>query len=262
MSRRTMGRPVPNFVRDEGCPTGGDLLTLLPKWAGMALVAVGIALGLPGCCLWKAQSVQYHVIDYPKPPKSIEKPIPDTLMVYHFLLGDSVDLQNLIIEKAGGKGPITEHRWEENPSDMISELVLRDLEVSGLFAKTVDQWSAARYRYALEGKLNKLQGTVSNGKAEAVLEADVTLLDFETPLGAKKKVMSKTYRIRVPSVDTKPDSIARAMNLAVRRMSERIQSDIRKSLEKSEAASEGGGLWLQGTRTALPTQRSSCGQTS
>ncbi|MEW6136971.1 MAG: ABC-type transport auxiliary lipoprotein family protein [Thermodesulfobacteriota bacterium] len=197
----------------------------------VAVVGFGLALGLISCC---APAIKYHIIDYPKPSRSLDVPIPDTVMVYHFLMGDSVDLYALAIEHQGQEGTKTLHRWEQNPSDMITDLILRDLEASGTFAKAVDQWSASRYRYALEGKLTKLRGVVSNGKAEAVLEAEAALFDFETPLGARKRIMKKTYTIRAPSVDTDPGSIARAMNLAVRRLSERIRSDILESLGKEE----------------------------
>lgn len=214
----------------------------------MTIVGFGLVLGLISSC---APAIKYHIIDYPKPGKSLDVPILDTVMVYHFLMGDSVDLYALVIEHQDQKGTKALHRWEQNPSDMITDLILRDLEASGTFAKAVDQWSASRYRYALEGKLTKLRGLVSNGKAEAVLEADAALFDFETPLGARKRIMKKTYTIRVPSVDTDPASIARAMNMAVRRLSERIRSDILESLGKEEQT-EGPG---QQPRPPLPPEK-------
>lgn len=226
--------PLFGAVHEGGYLAKGNGIVRLFRGTRMALVALEVALSLAGCCFWKTQAIRYQAIDYPKPQKVVDTPIPETLMVYHFLIGSSIDLYHLVIEQANGKEPTTGQRWEENPSDMISELIQRDIEASGLFAKTVDQWSSARYRYALEGKLIKLGGVVSKGKAEAVLEAEVTLLDFDAPIGAKRKIMSKTYTIRVPSVDTSPTSIGRAMNLAVRRLSEGIQHDIRKSLENPE----------------------------
>lgn len=221
-------------------PRGNGIVRLF-RGTRMTLVALEVALTLAGCCFWKTQAIRYQAIDYPKPEKVVDTPIPETLMVYHFLIGSSVDLYHLVIEQANGKDSTAGQRWEENPSDMISELIQRDVEASGLFAKTVDQWSTARYRYALEGKLIKLGGVVSKGKAEAVLEAEATLLDFEAPIGSKRKIMSKTYTITVPSVDTNPTSIGRAMNLAVRRLSESIQHDIRKSLENTEGSEHDRG---------------------
>jgi hypothetical protein len=61
---------------------------------------------------------------------------------------------------------------------------------------------------------------------------DATLTDFESPLGARKSIMTKEYSIEVPSVDSKPMSIVRAVNLAVRKLSEQIRADIAATLLK------------------------------
>ena len=148
-------------------------------------------------------------------------------MVYRFLLENSIDLHNLVIVSSDGvEEKVTLQRWEFDPSDMVTELIQRDIEASGLFEKTVDQWSSARYRYALEGKIQKLEGISKEGKTMAVVEAEATLMDFDSPVGAKKNIMRKEYTIQVPSVDSNPMSIVRAINLAVRKLSEKIRADI------------------------------------
>ena len=89
-------------------------------------------------------------------------------MIYRFLPASSVDIDTLVVSQSPGteKSALL-HRWEDNPADMITELVLRDLDSSGLFEKTVDQLSSARYRYALEGIIRNLQGTVTDGEGES-----------------------------------------------------------------------------------------------
>jgi len=152
-------------------------------------------------------------------------------MVYRFLPAPSVETHALVISEAGGKDrSILVHRWEENPANMVTELIIRDLDSSGLFDKTVDQLSNARYRYALEGTIRNLQGIVADGKAKALIEAEVTLIDFETPMGATKSVLKKTYRIETPSVDTQPDSIVKALNGAARELSANLRRDIRAAI--------------------------------
>ncbi len=161
-------------------------------------------------------------------------------MVYRFLLSDTVDIHHLIVTSTDeGDQTVTMQQWEFDPSDMVTELIQRDLEASGLFKKTVDQWSNASYRYALEGTIKKLEGVLKNGKAAAVLNVDVKLIDFESPLSARKNLMTKKYTIEVPSVDPKPVSIVRAVNLAVRKLSEQIRADIAAALTKEEYGNGG-----------------------
>lgn len=195
------------------------------------LLVMSVVSLVAGCAMLYTDSVRYNVIDYPTPGKDSESPIPETLMVYRFLLANSVDLHNLVVISPDGvEEKVSLQRWQFDPSDMVTELIQRDIEASGLFEKTVDQWSSARYRYALEGKIGKLEGVSEDGKTMAVLQAEATLTDFETPIGAKKNIMKNEYTIRVPSVDSKPMSIVRAMNLAVRELSEKIRADIAASL--------------------------------
>ena len=153
-------------------------------------------------------------------------------MVYRFLPAPSVDIDTLVVSQSPGtEQAALLHRWEDNPADMVTELVLRDLDSSGLFEKTVDQLSSARYRYALEGIIRNLQGTVADGKGKALIAIDATLIDFEGRVGLEKNLLKKLYKIEVPSQDATPDSIIRALNLAVKEFSERLRDDIRAAVE-------------------------------
>ncbi len=190
-----------------------------------------------GCAFHSRDAIVYHDFNYPSPERESRATIPDTVMVYRFLIADTVDMSSLVVSQSDGKNePLALHRWQENPADMVTELVLRDLANSGLFEKTVDQLSSARYRYALEGTIHNLQGLVKDGKASALVDAEVTLTDFEAPPGENKNVMKRRYRIQRPSVDLSPDAIVRALNLAVKELSERIRADVRGSVEHRERA--------------------------
>ena len=88
--------------------------------------------------------IAYHAFDYPAPAKETNPPIPGTLMVYRFLTAPSVDIDTLVISQSSGAEKSARlHHWEDNPADMITELVVRDLDSSGLFEKTVDQMSSS-----------------------------------------------------------------------------------------------------------------------
>jgi ABC-type uncharacterized transport system auxiliary subunit len=200
-----------------------------------AVFTLGLVVILTGCALWSREMITYHSFDYPSPVKEAQPPIPGTLMVYRFLPAASVDIDSLVVSQSKGTektAPL--HRWEDNPADMITELVLRDLDNSGLFERTVDQLSSARYRYALEGIIRNLQGTITNGKGKALIAIEATLIDFEARAGLEKNLLKKIYKIEIPSQDATPDSIIKALNLAVKELSERLRNDIRGVLEPKE----------------------------
>lgn len=189
-----------------------------------------------GCALTTRDAITYHTFNYPSPPAEKTSVSPDTLMVYHFLLDPEIEMHTLAIScEKGSEKSILKHRWQENPADMITELVLRDLKASGLFARTVDQLSTARYRYALEGLVRQLQGEIKNGKAVALLEIEASLMDFDAPLGMDKSLMRQKYHFEVPSVDSKPESIVAAINVALNDFSTRLRTDMRAELERHSA---------------------------
>jgi hypothetical protein len=94
----------------------------------------------------------------------------------------------------------------------------------------VDQLSSARYRYALEGIIRNLQGTVTDGKGKALIAIEATLVDFEGRVGVERNLLKKLYKIEVPSQDATPESIIKALNLAVKEFSERLRDDIRSAV--------------------------------
>jgi ABC-type uncharacterized transport system auxiliary subunit len=194
---------------------------------------MGIVLLFAACALTTKDVVMYHSFNYPTPPKETGPSVPETVMVYNFLLDSSVEMHALEISYSkGGEKSIVRHRWQENPADMITELVLRDLANSGLFEKAVDQLNTARYRYAVEGVIRNLQGLVQNGKASAVFEVEATLIDFDAPVGKDKNLFRKTYKTETPSTDDKPESVVAALNQGIKDFSSQLRNDIRQVLTR------------------------------
>jgi len=175
----------------------------------------------------------FHAINYPAPAPKKESTIPETIMVYRFLMDSSVDTHYLIISDKKSKTKlVSSHAWVQDPSEMITELTIRDLESSGLFQKAVDQTSSVPYRYALEGAIKKFEGVINGGKGSGLIEAEVKLIDFEPQSIGRNQLMKKDYVIEVPSTDTKPESLVKALNHGTKELSEKIRNNVRQSLQE------------------------------
>jgi ABC-type uncharacterized transport system auxiliary subunit len=186
-----------------------------------------------GCSLKARETLMYHSFDYRPPAAESAVPYPETLMVYRFLLDPAVNIYSLMVsDSKGGEESMLFHRWRDNPADMITELVLRDIQTSGLFEKAVDQLSNARYRYALEGTIRRLEGVAKDGKFLAVIEAEAALMDFDPPRQGQKTIMKQSYKVEAPSKDPNAESVVRALNLAVQELSAKIRGDIKAAMEK------------------------------
>lgn len=186
-----------------------------------------------GCGLKTGSTVIYHTLDYPPPDREFKTPIPHTLMVYRFLLAPDVESDSILTSQPkGAVKSVRIHRWQENPADMVTDILLRDLEASGLFRKIVDQLSNVRYRYALEGTLRDMHGVIKNGQASAVVELEMVFTDFEAPRALEKDLLKKTYKVEIPSKDASAESILAAFNTGVKEISALLRADIRTVLEK------------------------------
>jgi len=186
------------------------------------------ALLVCACAMLRTDKAVYYSINYPTPVGAKEEPTPirDTLMIYKFLVAPDVDVDTIVVKSQTGKEITREARWEENPADAITELLIRDFQDSKMFANTVSQISDAKYRYALEGTLATMEGRDKDGKIRALIGFEITLIDFEPRLGGKKVILSRKYSMEKPSKDSRSASLVNALNQGLREFSERLRADV------------------------------------
>jgi uncharacterized lipoprotein YmbA len=205
-------------------------------WASLAWVWSIVALVLVvGCAFTHREAVKRYWLDYPAPTSLSAHPVPETLMVYRFLLAPNVDANSVAL--AGSREAeraVSLHPWARNPADMITDLIERDLASSGLFRRTVGQTSSLPYRYALEGTIHSLRGVRVRGTSKALVDVEVLLLDFGVRVGGEKHIMERRYRIEAPCKDSTPEAMVQGLNDALSEMSLRLRKDIRSSLQKTE----------------------------
>ncbi len=200
-------------------------------------VALGLIVLTWGCSVRSREAVTYHALDYPAPGRESNAPIPQTLMIYRFLLHPSVDSDAIMtaLSRDSGK-PRRIHRWKENLADTITGLFLRDLSQSGMFEKVVDQLSNARYRYALEGTIRELQVLMKTNKAFALVEVDASLTDFAAPRGIKRDLLNRSYRVETPSRGASPEAMLEAFGIGIKEISGRLRGDIKAALAGTGAS--------------------------
>jgi ABC-type uncharacterized transport system auxiliary subunit len=205
-----------------------------------AVLVLGFFIVASGCGLKTRDAIIYHSLNVPPPDKEFKTPIPQTLMIYRFSLAPAVESDSIPISQSKGAWKSVQlHRWQENPADLVTDVILRDFDASGLFQKTIDQLSNLRYRYALEGTVLNMHGVIKNGQASALIELEAVFTDFEAPRRAVKELLRKTYKVEIPSRGTSPEAILSAFSLGVAKLSALLRADISSVLEKSGSGDSG-----------------------
>jgi ABC-type uncharacterized transport system auxiliary subunit len=200
------------------------------SWANVCVLALLTLFG--GCALRSSDVSNSQFLDYPAPVQRSGESIPHTLLVYQFLLDPSVDDSGLTISKRKDDDQNSHvHRWQANPSDMITDLIRRDLQSSGIFKRIVDQFSMAPYRYSLDGTVRELDAIVRDGKVLARIRIDVNLTDFEAARRGGKTLLKKEYHTETPASDMTYAAIVASMNRGLSEFSSQLRSDIRTAVQ-------------------------------
>jgi ABC-type uncharacterized transport system auxiliary subunit len=197
------------------------------------LLLIALSFILWGCAGRSPDALRSFILDHPSPNRVLTTPIAQTVMVYQFLLGPTVNPEFLMVSRPDSSPTRTKiRRWRENPADRITDLTLRDVASTGLFYRTVDQFSAMPYRYALEGTVQAIEGKIAQGKGLAILRVEANLIDFEASWTSDKILLNKVYLVEIPSKDPSAGGIAAALNRATEEYSQRLRRDLRSILEK------------------------------
>lgn len=191
---------------------------------------------LSGCAAGGKSSaaVRHYALEYPSPafkdlpqvndsirvePLSITRNYSSTAMVYRtkpYVYGD--DAYN---------------RWKVKPSVMVSDLLLRDLKLAGLFRGVFSYGDTENGGYALGGVIEELYELENTNGSQAVLALNVTLLNTGQQSANGRTVFQKNYRA-VRDMETRDaESLAQAMSKAMETLSKEIILDVYKAIRLS-----------------------------
>ncbi len=202
-------------------PFAASLLLALCLWAAV--------MALDGCAAGGKHSaaVRHYALEYPSPafgdlerasesirvePLAIARAFSATAMVYRskpFVYGD--DAYN---------------RWKVKPSAMISDLLLRDMKSSGLFAGVFAGGDTENGDYTLGGVIEELYEQEERDGGKAVLTLDVTLVGRSRPGSGGRPAFQKSYRSVKVMEANDAESMARAMSEAMETLSSQIILDV------------------------------------
>ncbi len=125
------------------------------------------------------------------------------------------------------------HRWKVRPSDMVSDLLLRDMRNAGLFRGVFSDGDAESGGYALDGVIEELYELEGTNASRAVLALNVILLNRNRPKAAEGMVFQKGYRSVQVMEKKDAESLARAMSKAMEALSKEIILDTYEAIRKN-----------------------------
>lgn len=134
----------------------------------------------------------------------------------------------------------SQYVWVAQPGKMVADWLARDLSQTNLFPSvmTVSEHTAGSYE--LGGRLFVFAWQQQKDRGQAVLEAEITLVENRPP-GGRQIVMRKPYRLASELVERNDaEAFARAMSQLLADFSAALQNDLCGAVGRHQAASERG----------------------
>jgi ABC-type uncharacterized transport system auxiliary subunit len=138
---------------ESACAGRERRVPLMP--AKLSFCMLALAIGLAAGC-GAARPSQYYQLTIPgnPAPAANPNPIPITLLIGR-LTGPALYREDEIVYSSGGEGMGTYeyHRWAEPPTEMIAEIMLRQLRASGHYRGVYTLRSDIHGDFLLHGRL-------------------------------------------------------------------------------------------------------------
>ncbi len=199
------------------------------KTVSVSLLLVCIALAMAACLNLKQPrtKIEYYTLEYDPPVPDHHPPLCEPIRLNQFVVSPIYNTNRIIYREGLFKREAyVYHKWRANPADVITYLLRRDLQQSGLFKAVVSRESRLPSAYVLEGSVDEFLEWNTKTGWEAFLSLSIILMQENEPDISKKILFQKTYFSNKPCRQKNPGALAEAMSSAMSEISAQIMLDI------------------------------------
>jgi ABC-type uncharacterized transport system auxiliary subunit len=207
---------------------GNKVKRLTTRLIARCLLVLVAILMLAGC-FGRSKSpylVEQYMLEYRPAASEATAPLSEPLRVERFSVAQAFNSSAMVYRQEPFKRAVYEyHRWRVNPGDMVGDLLLRDLQGTGLFLAVFGYREPGRVRFSLEGGVEEFVETLHEDGWKATLVVTVALLDLDAKGVGDRVVFQKRYTFSEPTKGHGPDSFARGMSACMARFSQELTKD-------------------------------------
>jgi cholesterol transport system auxiliary component len=197
-------------------------------------LAVTCLLIATGCVNLKhpAVKIDYYQIEYGPLNSPASEPLDAVLGVRNFTIASTYDHDRIVYkEDTFRRQSYYYHRWITNPSAMIKNALLKDLQDSGSYRAVTPIPGGVVWNYELQGHIHEIYEEDSGANWTAVVDIEVTLVKIPSTESTRKVLFQKNYHHHAACEKKEPVSVVAAMSAAVKELSIKVQQDVYKSIQ-------------------------------
>lgn len=205
----------------------------MPYRCRVAAIVVGLSLiALSGCVPKKPPYlVQQYTIEYGPPLTKGMDRVEGSIGVERFSVSQSFNTTAMVYRSGDYQVSVYNyHRWRVNPGDMVTDFLLRDFRKGRAFGPVFSYRDMVKPRFVLQGGVEQFLLVQKNGRAEALLQIFVSLLDNREKGVDSRVIFQKAYSYTEFSLENTPEAFARGMSSAMARFSAELTRDVHEAL--------------------------------
>lgn len=201
-------------------------------------IVFALCLSLPvfslsGCGTPRAYDYRYFVLSAPHEGTPAVNGGTEVLKVRNFRISDRYNRTELTYRTADMSLESDYYRrYIVPPETMVTEETRRWLQAGRIFSQVLDATSRASSQYSLEGNLSAVYGDfrpdLAPGSFKAVMEIQFVLIDERK--ADNTVVLHQSYRSEQPIAYASTDELIQGLNLAMKDILTRLESDLKKAL--------------------------------
>lgn len=203
----------------------------------IVLLAGGIFLLACGCGFSRHQPepVTYYALHYDVPePQSSMKNItgsPVVVRVKRLQTHPPFNTTHIVYaDNPYKRSRYLYHQWITTPTDMLTSLLVRDIEATGPVGMTVSTTPGKAATHLVEGTIVDFYENDEKPEWEAVLVLRLALTRLDPVSRSEEILFQKTYRETRPLKKNNPYELARSMSKAMEVVSSRFIGDMYENL--------------------------------
>jgi len=181
-------------------------------------------------CIGNSQpsiAIKQYTLEYTSPRFENLSGVDQIIRVERFTAAQAFHSNDMIYrQKQYMRGAYNYNNWNVSPSDMLAELLLRDIRNVHVFGAVLSRQETGDAKFLLEGQIEEFMQIDEEERTWASLIVDVTLSDLFEKIPAKRILLQKTYKIMEPFNERQPSEFAGAMSKAVEKFSRELIQDI------------------------------------
>lgn len=200
-------------------------------------ITVFVMLMIMGCVGVRQSPpvTEQYVLEYEAPPYEGTVTCCDTVTVERFSIAPAYSGTDMVYRTAPFvRGMYHYHRWRVNPADMVTDLLSRDIQQSGLFSGVFSYNDYEKTGYRLGGHIREFFKKNQQGRETTVLEVTIVLLDASQRNTSRMIVFQKVYHAEVLLTEDSPSAYAAGMSNALKMVSKSLLNDLQEAVDKAK----------------------------